>query len=202
MNFLEILQAVSRNAGIREPQAIDTGDTDQIKLTQFINEAGAEAVRRVDWGALRKAATITGTGSASDHSIASDYSRMSIGSSVSCDGNLIRGSLSPDEWFSLTPVSGDPRYYYLRGDRIAFYPYLGSGKTAHVQYQGENWVNSGAKDRLSLADDTALIPDTLLVLGGVWRWRRHVGKDYADHMAEFEAALMDEARFDAGMRSP
>lgn len=202
MSFLTVMQNVAKNAGIRVPSTAGINEPDQIKLAQFINEAGQEIVRRVDWGALRQATTITAAGSDTDYSIADDFSRLAVGSSVTFDGSMLRGSLSPDEWFSLEPSLGTPRYYYLRANRLAFYPYPASGSTIRVQYQSKNWVNDGASDTLVLDADAAMIPETLLTTGAIWRWRRHVGKDYADHMAEFESVLLDEARFESGMRSP
>lgn len=202
MSFLTVMQAVAKNAGIRVPDTVAINEPDQVKLSQFINETGQEAVRRVDWGVLRKVATITGLGTDSLYSIADDYSRLAIGPCVRSDGRVIRGSLSPDEWFSLDRVVGDPRYYFLSGSKIGFYPYPASGKTLSVQYQSLNWVNDGAANSLSLDADLSMIPEDVLVKGGIWRWRRHVGKDYADHMAEYETVLLDYGQFDSGMRSP
>lgn len=202
MNFLEIMQAVAKNAGIDTPATTGSNDPDQVKLAQFINEAGAELVRRVDWSALRKIATLTGTGSATEHSLPSDFDRLTVGMNVSYEGSPVRGSLTPDEWVALTPVKGSPRYYYLRGSVMAFYPYLDTGKQARVQYQAKNWVNNGAASSFTVDGDTPMIPNDLIVMGAIWRWRRHVGKDFADHVAEFEAALVDRARADSGTRLP
>lgn len=202
MSFLSIMQDVAKNAGIRVPTTVGLKESDQIKLGEFINEAGLEIVRRVDWGSLRTIVTLTVTGAAGEYTIADDYSRLSGGSGVISNGVTIRGSLTPDEWLSLTPAAGTTRYYYLRGTKIAFYPYPPTGTVLKVQYQSKNWVDDKASARLVLDADEALIPERLLTLGGIWRWRRHVGKDYADHMAEFESALIDEARFDSGTRTP
>lgn len=202
MSFLTVMAAVAKNAGINAPTSASLNNADQIKLAEFINEAGVEIVRRVDWAALRKSTVIIGQGTPTPYDIADDFSRLTIGLSVSANGMPVRGSLTADEWFSLLPVEGQPRYFFLQAGRIAFYPYPPIGVSMPLQYQSFNWVNEGAKDRFSEDGDVAMIPETLLELGGIWRWRRHVGKDYADHAAEFEAALADEAKFDGGVRAP
>lgn len=202
MSFLTVVQAVAKNAGLRVPQTISMSDADQVKLAEFINETGLELARRVDWGALRKIATITSLGTDSEYSIAADFDRLSIGANVAWSGTVLRGSLTADEWFVLEPVQGDPRYFYLRNEKLGFYPYPAISETVRVQYQSKNWAKGGTATALEVDADTALVPDLLLELGGIWRWRRHVGKDYSDHMAEFEAALIDRAKFDGGVRSP
>ncbi len=121
---------------------------------------------------------------------------------VSTDGRPVRGSLTPDEWMALTPIKGTPRYYYLSGLKISFYPYLASGASARVQYQSKNWATNGTKAALTIDTDTSLISEDLLAMGAILRWRRHVGKDFADYLAEFEATLMDRAKFDSGTRLP
>ena len=204
MNMLAMMQAVAKNAGIEVPISLDNTDANHVLMVQFLNEAGEEVARRVDWGALRKTATLSGTGSADSFPLPDDYDRLPPGLSVISSGAPVRGSVTADEWLFLTPIAGDPRYFYLAGSRVAFYPYLRSGAAATVQYQSTNWALSdvGPQGAMVIAEDRALVPDDLLVAGAIWRWRRHVGKDYADHTAEFEAMLADRARFDGGVRQP
>ena len=47
----------------------------------------------------------------------------------------------------------------------------------------------------ALDDETSLIDENLFAKGLIVRWRRQKGMEYADHEAEYEAALMDIARF-------
>lgn len=206
MTFLSIMRAVAKNAGIAVPATTQGTSDDQIKLAQFINEAGAEIARRVDWGVLREIATITGTGSPDEFPIAAGggFSRLARGACVVHDGEPVRGSLTADEWLMITPAEGVPRYFYLRGASISFHPYLENAAQARVQYQSDRWASQGGTpvDRMTLDDDEARVPGDLVEAGAVWRWRRHVGKDFADHMAEFEAMLADRAQFDGGVRSP
>lgn len=200
MSFLTIMQSVAKNAGIAPVTTTGSANPDHVKLAQFINDAGAEIARRVDWSALRNTATLTGTGADVAHSIAVDFDRLPDGLCVKTSDGPVRGSLTADEWFSLTAIQGTPRYFYLKAATLSLYPYLASAATASVMYQSKNWV-SGA-DTMTADGDAALIDEKLIETGAVVRWRRHIGKDYADHMAEFEAMLADRARFDGGVRAP
>lgn len=199
--FLQIMQAVAINAGIEPVISISTSDSDHVLLAQCINDAGSEVARRVDWSVLRKAVTFSGVGTPSLFDLPPDYRRLQSGLAVTQDAQPVRGSLTADEWASLPPTMGAPRYYYLASGRIAFYPYLRAGDAVQVRYQSDAWVDSGAR-QLVQAGDTPLIPPELLVSGGTWRWRRHVGKDFADAMAEFETQLADLAAYDGGVRQP
>ncbi|GHA15141.1 hypothetical protein GCM10007989_07370 [Devosia pacifica] len=204
MTYLTIMQSVARNAGIEPPTAISGNDPDQVLLGQFINEAGQEITRRVDWGVLRKTHTLTGTGAALDHPLPADFDRFPMGLSITAGTDRVRGSLTSDEWASLTPIAGTPRYFYLYGTKVAFYPFLKSGDTAKLIYQSKNWALAGSTpgSRLVAQTDTTVLSETLIESGAVWRWRRHVGKSFSDHLAEFEGQLADYAKFDGGVRLP
>jgi hypothetical protein len=204
VNLLDMMKEVAKNAGISSPQTIDNTDPDHILMVQFLNDTGDEVARRVDWGILRQTETFTGTGSAATFDLPAEYARMSPGLAVISGTNIVRGSLTADEWLSLAPIAGDPRYFYLTGKKLAFYPYLRADVTAQALFQSAYWAESdvGPQIAMVIAEDRSRVPDELVVAGAVWRWRRHVGKDYADYVAEFEGMLSALAASDGGVRSP
>ena len=205
MTFLEIMKDVAKNAGLDVPVTVTTGDPDQVKLSQFINETGRELARRVDWGALRKEITLTGDGTPNLASIAPDYDRLPAGLAVTADMSPVRGSLTADEWFSLAPIEGTPRYFYLKDSRIGLYPYLSVGKAVRIQYQSERWVvepGTQGFDEMTKDGQETPLDGNLIVTGAIVRWRRHIGKDFADYLEEFEAQLADIARANGGVRNP
>lgn len=202
MSLLTIVQDVARNTALDVPPTA-TGSTAReiINVVQFVNDTGLELARRVNWGALRATTTITGTGVNANFALPAYYLKLIEGGAVLSGGVGLRGGLSPDEWAALTPVEGTPRFYRLRGSTISFYPFLANAATATVNYQSTAWASNGT-DRLQLDAETSLIPEDLLVKGAIWRQRRHVGQDFADQIAEYEAALADYATYDARDRSP
>ena len=202
MTLLTVVQDVARNTAIGIP-ATASGSTEReiVNVVQFVNDTGLELARRVDWGALRATTTVTGNGTNANFTLPAYYSRPIKGGAVLVGGVGLRGGLSPDEWAALTPVEGTPRFYRLRGSSISFYPFLANAATATVNYQSTAWASNGT-DRLLLDAETSLIPEDLLVKGAIWRQRRHVGQDFSDQVAEYEAALADYADYDARDRSP
>jgi hypothetical protein len=202
MTLLTIAQDVARNTALDVPPSASGSTAREIvNVVQFINDTGLELARRVNWGALRASTTITGTGVNANFALPAYYLKLIEGGAVFAGSVAVRGGLSPDEWAALTPIVGTPRFYRLRGSSISFYPFLANAATASVNYQSTAWASNGT-DRLQLDAETSLIPEDLLVKGAIWRQRRHVGQDFADQIAEYEAALADYAAYDARDRSP
>lgn len=203
MTLLEILASVSKSAGVAVPTVAATSTDDEyVKLVQFSAEACEEIARRADWSALRNTATIVGTGANDDFALPSDFDRLTIGGAVVASGNYVRGGLTTDEWLSLTPAVGAPRFFRVNGQSsINFHPYPALAASISVSYQSKNWCSNGS-EAWEADDDTPLVPSDLVVKGTIWRWKRYVGQDYSDYLAEFEAALADRVSFEARDRTP
>ena len=201
MSLLTIARAIAVNSGITAPtEVLSSNEPDALKIVQFTQEAGGEIARRVDWGGLRKTVTITGTGSNDDFDLPADFARLVSGNSITIGGVPIRVGVSADEWNSLTPTSGTPRYARLIGSKLSFYPYPVLSAAISVSYQSKNWCGGGVA--WSSDTDTALVPEILITQGAQWRWRRQIGQDFQDFLSEFESTLAEQAKFDDGMRLP
>jgi len=201
MSLLSIARYLALNVGIAVPTQVKSSvDPDALKTVQFTEEAGEEVARRVNWGVLRATATVTGNGADDTFLLPADFARVVPGTSITSLGATIRVGLSADEWNSLPPTMGQPRYARLIGRQISFWPYPPADQQAKVTYQSLNWCTGGA---IWAADsDVAFFPEVLIKKGALWRWRRNLGQDYQDHLAEFESALTELAAFDDGMRQP
>lgn len=203
MSLLTIANNVAANVGIKPLLSVltNTSDTNATKITVFSTETGDELARRADWSGLRKTVTLVGTGNNDNLSLPSDFLRLISGLSVrNSAGGTIRTGLSADEWNSLSAVSGTPRFALLKGGAISFYPYLAYADTATVTYQSNAWGPAGAK--WGSDGDVPLIPERVMTQGTIWRWRRQLGQDFQDYLAEYEAMIADYAKFDDGIRSP
>lgn len=203
MSLLSIAQNVAANVGVKAPLSVlaNVNDQNAVKIAVFSTEAGDELARRADWSGLRKTVTLTGTGNPGAMALPGDFLRLVAGLSVmNATGTPIRTGLSADEWNSLAPIQGTPRFAYLTAGSIGFYPYLAYADTATVTYQSNAWGPAGAK--WGSDGDVPLVPERLMTQGTVWRWRRQLGQDFQDYLAEYEAAIADYAKFDDGLRSP
>lgn len=202
MSLLSIAANVATNVGVQPLSSILTSsDQNATKMVSFSQATGDELARRVDWSGLRKKVTVVGTGSNDNLSLPTDFLRLIPGLSVrTSTGGTIRTGLSADEWNSLSAVSGTPRYAHLVGGAISFYPYLAWADTATVTYQSSSWAPAGAT--WVNDGDVPLVPEALMTQGTIWRWRRQLGQDFQDYMAEYESMIQDYGKFDDGLRSP
>lgn len=200
MNVIEIAKAVAPSIAIAAPSiVVSSSDPNAVKLLQMMNEAGREIARRADWGVLDKTTTVTGTGASQAFSLPSDFARLSTGNAVTV-GVPVRGGLSRDEWFSLAPVEGTPRYFRLVGDEISFYPYPATGAVVKVSYQSKDWCAGG--EAFTADDQEPFLPHELVCRGTIWRWKRSEGQDFSDFLAEYEAMLEQFVTFDQRERQP
>lgn len=212
MTLLQVAQSVARDVGLAQPTVVAaaTDDTDRgmVEMKQCLDFVGEELSRRVDWSALRSEVTLTGNGAAFEHPLPASYLRMMAGNAVKLAAAqnyaTVRGGLSAEEFKSLPPVVGTPRFYLISGARgskkISFWPFLANAFEATALVQSENWVASATA--YAADGDIALVPSPLMVKGGIARWRRQKGMDYPGYVAEYEAALANFAEFDDGARSP
>lgn len=205
MNLLEMAKRVATSVGLDRPTSAQSDDLDNEKIVQFINETGKELKRRVDWTALTKSHSVTVFDGDGFGALATDHDRFVRGLAIKVSGVGLRGSLSADEWNSLPTSTGTPRFYRVAGTRVGFFPKPSSGLSASVNYQSRFWAldnTDAGKEEMGQNEDVPLIPDELLIKGAVWRFQRHVGKDFADHVAEFETMLADLATGEGGVRQP
>ena len=194
MSLITLAQALAKNVGVAVPATIvANSDRTAVEIMQFANEAGEEVARRVDWGVLQKAATLTGDGTNKTHTLPTDFSRMLRGACMTSGASIVR-PLSQGEFSTLTPAMGSPRYFLLTTSTAKLWPYLANAATATVFYLSTNWASGGAAFMNDA--DTALIDEDLLLKALIVRWRRQKGMAYQDEEAEYEAALADHAKFD------
>lgn len=205
MTLLTIAQSLAKDVGVAVPTSLfGSSDRTMIEMIEVLNAAGEEVARRVDWPELREQATLTGDGTSGGHTAPPGFSRPIPGLTMVDDatGETIR-PLSLNEW-TMTPVEGTPRYFFYDPDASAtgvvyLWPFLANAATATLTYLSENFSNSG-QAKWSADDDLPKVSEDLILKCATVRWRRQKGMDYADHEAEYEAALSDIDGFRRGYR--
>ena len=205
MNLLEIATEIAIEVGEATPTTAQDKSPFTRLAVQFINETGRELVRRVDWHVLNETYTFLGDGLDRFYPFPESYARLTRGQSIVADGAPVRGSLTADEWNSLARAPGQPRYFRATANGVGFYPLADIGVSVSVSYQSRNWVrqvSDQTTDKMAQDNDETILPAPLLVRGAVWRWYRHTGRDYSDHLAEFETMLTDYADQEGGIRQP
>lgn len=194
MSLLTIARGLAQDVGLAVPdQVIGSPKREMIELRSFADATGEELARRVDWGQLQASTTLTGDGTQLAHALPAGFSRIAPGAGVVTTYGIAR-PLTQAEWGTLAAVAGEPRYFLLRDNTLRLWPHLATGSTVTVNYVGKFWCSNGSAE-WAADDDASLIDEALFLKGLIVRWRRQKGMDFADHEAEFEAALADLARF-------
>lgn len=151
-------------------------------------EGGSEIARRVDWRDLVKTFAVVSAPSA----FPSDFERVIPGGSVmTAAGEFVRPVSSRGQWRFMTAHPSAQPYYFLSETGVDFSP-ASAAIGASLLYLSKEWVrasNGSTSSAIQSDDDSPIFPSELLIKNLIWRWRRHNGLDYSDHLAEFEADL-------------
>ena len=110
------------------------------------------------------------------------------------------GPVNEDDLIAMKtlPVSAQPSVWrqvgYLGAQSIEFYPVLQNGEIVSFYYEKGAWITSSGgapyNPPLWAADtDLTIIPDRIIRLGAIWRWKFSKGLDYAEFQADYEGAL-------------
>ena len=209
MSLLSVCQEAASQLGLRQPSTI-VGSTDltaQI-LFRFANQAGKELMRYHDWQDLIVEALVTATASTVQVGAlpSEDYDRMVYNPEVwnRTQNRRLAGPAPQRIWQQLqTGLSGGVTGWWriVRGE-FNVYPAPTAGDILAFEYISKRWAESSGGDAQSefMADtDTALIPEDLLVLELVWRFRQSRGfAQYAEDLATCEREKEKMASRDRG----
>lgn len=204
MIFPAIKSAILRATGAQVEEVFASSDQICVEMADLANEVADDIAKSADWRVLTKVATLSVAG-VEDHPLPSDYDRMVLASEVDDPGTWFWGYQpfeSVNEWmryknggFQLIAPGG----WIILGGGLKFYP-APSG-TATFPYISNAWavdVDGVPKQSFTADDDAFLLPNSLLTLGLIWRWRQQKRLEYAEDMQNYEAALSQAQGRDKG----
>lgn len=212
MTLLTAVRRAARQAGLTPPSSVmGSGEETWLQMVEWAQETVDDLALRHDWRALHSTSTITGDGSTTDFAVPSDYARLSKMPALSRDGSLSgfwpAGPLTSPDWISATTLMnvGTRGAFQVEGGYVKFAVAPASGETYTLSYQSSKpiyQIGSGTPGNIAewtYDTDVARIPERLLRLGIVWRWKAAKGLDYAEAMSSFERAFESEASHDWGL---
>lgn len=209
MSLLSICQEAASQLGLRQPAQI-VGSTDltaQI-LYRLANQAGKELMRYHDWQKLVTEVTFTSLATQEQTGAidADDFDRMIYNAEVWNRTSNIRftGPTPQRVWqqLKLGISGGSSGWWRLIGNELNILPVPAAGFTLAFETISKRWAESsgGTLQSSFLADtDTARVPEDLIVLEIVWRFRHSRGfGQYAEDMATCEREKEKMASRDRG----
>lgn len=204
MSLLSACQEAAIELNQTEPTSIFSSTDRFAKELRVQANKSAEAIMKAyDWQILTKRATITGDGTDTSFPLPSDYDRMAKKTNLassSTNVDLIKAE-DLDQWdYFLNHMSTTtPGFWIILGGEIQIMPAPSTGVVHSYYYISKNAV-SGDKPRFTADTDTFVLPERLLTLSIIWRWRASKRLEYAEDMTNFEIAFGEETATDKGSR--
>lgn len=202
MSLLTLVQDVSKLIGLQSPTAVATSSDQRVlELMVMANVSGDDLATRYEWQELTRTAqwSSSGTiyqGTIGSATIASDFGRFI--DSTMWDRSLkqpIVGPVTAQEWQAdlSNAVVSPPYKFIVQRDVLYIGPTpITAGNTLVFNYITENWCESstGTGQTAYAADgDVSRIPEKLLKLDIVWRWKASKGLAYAEDLETAEREI-------------
>lgn len=197
MTLLTVVQNAAAQVGLTPPNAVYSS-TDEIvrQMNALLVVEGRKLLDDHDWRQLVTTRQFTCLAAvAQTGEPQTDFLRMSNGVRVWNESNdfAVEGPINADEYNDLIvrSVSALPQYWRLVGSVLHIVRPV-SGETLRYEYITNKWILQGgstAATALSADTDTFRVPERLLELGVIWRFKKAKGLDYAEDMRDYEMAL-------------
>ena len=110
-----------------------------------------------------------------------------------------------DEWLDreIRSFVGSVGYWIILSGKLNIKPVMAATEGAKFYYISKNIVNdeaSAAKEEFTADSDTFRLPERLLTLALIWRWRHRKGLHYAEDLRNSEIANSEDIARDKGSR--
>lgn len=177
--------------------------------TALANMALSDLIDRHDWSALRKVLTIAGDGVASTWALPADYGRPArqpfISRFEAPEAFWPAGPLDAAAWQRATTYATSvvSPVFRIDGAALRLFPVPAAGETYNIVYQSSHAViglnGNEALPEFFSNNDRAAIPEDIIALSVIWRWKQIKGFEYQEDMNSAERALERAASRDAGL---
>jgi hypothetical protein len=199
MSLLTIVQGVYKRLSFTAPTTVLTSNDPLVLLMgQLAQDVGDELAERWDWQVLKNSAvpaSFVGTGSQTLFPLPADWKAFTPNEkmfSSAFTGYPLVGPMK-DETFVQAKANGlavTPSMWRRVGNNIEFFPALGASETVTYSYASKYWVVAldgvTKKAAFTLDNDSSILPERLIQLGVLWRFKRYKGLDYGAEYSDYE----------------
>lgn len=208
MTLLSTVQNAMALCSLTVPSAVYASQDDLVKqMVRLLYVEGRDLLKRHDWNGLITVVTFTCSASnAQTGQPPTAFDRFSRGSDIWNASNdwPLHGPANAEEWADLIvrTETSLPQYWRLINGVLNI-EQPRSGDSIRYEYIANTWIKQAGTTRstdLAGDTDTFMLPERLLELGLVWRFKQAKGLDYAEDMRTYGIALQDEIQSDRGGR--
>lgn len=206
MSVLSAAKSAAIRLSQQQPASLfSTTDPFSLEMADLATESAISIAKAHDWQLLTKLCTLPGDETTIAFDLPVDYGRMPKKAelhSIMFRTALFTKARDLDEWLYLNDflVKGTPGNWIMLGGQVQIFPAMPTSESARFYYIS-NLIVQGATVRTAafVADaDTFLLPERLLTLDLIWRWRSMKRLEYAEDLQNFEIALSEEVTNDKG----
>ncbi len=214
MSLLTIVQDAAVLCNLPAPSSvINSSDPNVPLLLRSANQEGNELSRRHDWAQLLADFTFTSVATEKQTALPVTYDRLASYPELwnRSLGLPYSGPTSPRTWGTikgLAVTSSSPGWWRLTysntvpfGPTIEITPAPTAGQTLALYFVHKLWCHDtsfGGQDEWLSDTDEAYIPERLIILGIVWRYKKSKGLDYAEDMSTYEREVERACSRDKG----
>jgi len=189
-----------------------TSDPQIKQIRALLEEEGVDLAARGGWQGITFEASLT-TAAAEDQgamsTIASNgFNYVKNNTIWDRTSRLpVLGPMDAVEWQAMKAVvTSGPRYRFrIRGDHLLVNPSPTAGLSWKFEYVSKNWILGADlttyKQYFTLDTDTILLPETLVLQGLRWRWKKEKGFEYSEDMRTYEMQVKDAGGRDGGKKT-
>lgn len=209
MSLLTMVQNASVSLGLASPSTV-VGNSTQAQMLGLANLEGEDLRSRGQWTVLKRANSFTLSTSSENQGAmngtvvtASDYDYMLAETFWNLDlRQPVIGPLSEVEEEALIAIGiGGPfQQWTIRQGNLYIYEQPGSADDVVFQYMSTFYAKASGgtlKAAFTLDTDLGVLPESIMTLGLIWRWKRANGLDYAQEFDVYEKRVQEALSRDA-----
>lgn len=182
-----------------------TGQFEQ-EMVDLVNEVAKDCIASEEWQALINVYNLPADGTKEDFDFPADYDRQLLNTDIQDLDNWVWGyeHITDMNEFIYRRARGFdliPGSWIIYGDQFHFFPAPPASTTASFPYVSNYYAvgaDSVAKPEFTADTDTFVLPERLLTLGLIWRWRENKKLDYTGDMEAFQKCIEELSSRDKG----
>lgn len=214
MTLLSVTQSVCKQLSLAQPNASFSATDDMVEqIVILAQEAGDDLMRDHDWSILTVVKDFTGSGvqaQTEPPTVSIAFDRFAQNSYLwdTTRKWQLSGPKTPTEWQRITINDAGTLqgWWTMLGGVINILPVPAITDTFRYTYITKNWIRVASGSQISdVAEwsndtNTSLLPERLIKLSTIWRWKQAKGLSYEEDMATFEREKIRHIARDRGPR--
>ena len=209
MSLLTIVQNACAELSLDQPASVVTAtDAMTIQMLKLAQRAGDELARDHNWSALRVTRNFTCTGAMPEPTEPpSDWQCFADDAMFwnKSRNFVLNGPVDASTWQRnvIRGTAPIPQIYRMLGGKLAIYQNT-AGEIITYEYLSTNWIALAAgttSAKWVLDTDTAIIPERVLELSLIFRWKQVKGLECSVEKANYENAKQNEIGSDRSAKA-